>query len=201
MARRPAARKGKIDDKLEDLNLVPIMNLVVCLIPMVLFGASFVKLGVVNVNAPKFGVGSAETEESDEKPLNLTIAISEKGFHISATGAVIPGITAPPEGAEPVDPALAGPTIPKKGEDYDFVDLYNKLVTVKDQFPDESIVNLTADAQIPFKELIRVMDVLRVRLEQDSYNELKEFQSASAKLDADNSPELLWPDVVLAVAQ
>ena len=40
-----AKRKKKgVDEKMEDLNLVPIMNLVVCLIPIVLFGMSLQKL-------------------------------------------------------------------------------------------------------------------------------------------------------------
>ena len=53
----PRSKKKGIDDKLEDLNLVPIMNLVVCLIPMVLLGTALVKIGVLNVNAPNFGHG------------------------------------------------------------------------------------------------------------------------------------------------
>jgi biopolymer transport protein ExbD len=201
------ARKKKkgISTDIEDLNLVPIMNLVVCLIPMVLLGMSLVKVGVVNVNAPKFGQGAATPEDSDKKPLNLTVAVGADGFRLQATAdlnaalGTVPAAPAPDAAA--ADPTAAPPVlIPKKGEEYDYVELYNKMKILKDKFPDESIVNLTAEAKIPFKHLIFVMDSLRVQLAADSYNDLDAFKNADLKYE-NNQPVLLWPDVVFAVAQ
>lgn len=196
--------KKKFDDKIEDLNLVPIMNLVVCLIPIVLFGTSLVKIGVVNVNAPRFGMGQAEPADDDKKPLNLTVAIGEDGFRLTASGADINEVLGlQPAAAQPEDPngqPAQGPLIPKKGDQYDYVELYNKLVAIKDRFPEETIVNLTADARIPFKDIIAVMDVLRVRLDKDSFSDLEALQAGKIKYD-EGSPELLWPDVVFAVAK
>ena len=80
------------------------------------------------------------------------------------------------------------------------VELYNKLVAIRDKFPEESIVNLTADARIQFKIMIQVMDVLRIRLESDSYSDLEAFKADGVKYD-NNTVSLLWPDVVFAVAQ
>lgn len=201
------ARKKKkgISTEIEDLNLVPIMNLVVCLIPMVLLGMSLVKVGVVNVNAPKFGQGAATPEESDKKPLNLTVAVGADGFRLQATADLNAalGLAAPaatPDAAA-ADPTAAPPImIPKKGEEYDFVELYNKMVAIKGKFPDESIVNLTAEAKIPFKHLIFVMDSLRVQLAADTYDDVDAFKNAELKYE-NNQPVLLWPDVVFAVAQ
>lgn len=201
------ARKKKkgIDTDIEDLNLVPIMNLVVCLIPMVLLGMSLVKVGVVNVNAPKFGQGAATPEESDKKPLNLTVAVGADGFRLQATADLNAALgtvpAAPSPDAAAADPTAAPPVlIPKKGEEYDYVELYNKMKVLKDKFPDESIVNLTAEAKIPFKHLIFVMDSLRVQLANDSYSDLDAFKNAELKYE-NNQPVLLWPDVVFAVAQ
>ena len=136
MARKPSSKK-KIDTEIKDLNLVPIMNLVVCLIPIVLLGASLVKIGVINVNAPKFGMGQATPSDDEKKPLNLTVAVGEDGFRITASGADINSVL----GLAPADPAAiaenpaaaAGPFIPKKGKEYDFVELYNKLCAIKDK--------------------------------------------------------------------
>ena len=203
MARRPSSKK-KIDTDIEDLNLVPIMNLVVCLIPMVLYGASFIQIGVVNVNAPKFGMGAAtEQQDDDKKPLNLTLAIAEDGFRITAN-AVIPGITPAVDAEVDAEQAAAptGPTIPKRGDDYDYVELYNKMLMIKDQFPEESILNLTADSSTEFHYLIRAMDSLRVRLDGSNFNDIATFQAAKIKRDDTTyQAELLWPDVVFAVAQ
>jgi len=205
MARKK--KKVTVNTEIEDLNLVPIMNLVVCLIPMVLVGMSLVKIGVINVNAPRFGMGQAEPSDDEEKPLGLTIAIAEDGFRLTATGAdintelgEIPA--APPAG----DPAAAGMPpapgvfIPKNGDVYNYTDLYNKLVKLKDNHPDESIVNLTADAKTHFKFVIMVMDSMRFRLEADTYQDPESFTAASPKMEQ-GKQELLWPDVVFAVAK
>ncbi|MCA9543550.1 MAG: biopolymer transporter ExbD [Myxococcales bacterium] len=200
--------KKTVDDTIEDLNLVPIMNMVVCLIPMVLAGTALIKVGVVNVNAPKFGQGAATPDETDEKPLNLTVAVGDDGFRLTATGADINQVlgidpamaAAAAQPADPTQPPKEGAFIPKKGEEYDYVDLYNKMVKVKSQFPQETVMNLTADARVPFKLLVNVMDALRVKLEQDTYGDLAGFKSASARIE-EGAPALLWPDVVFAVAQ
>jgi len=198
-------KKKGIDTEIEELNLIPIMNLVVCLIPIILFGTVLVKVGVVNVNAPKFGMGQATPSEDEEKPLNLTLGIEESGFRLKAGGADINELL----GMEPVaiapdaDPSAMpapGVEIPKKGDDYDYVELYNKLVVIKKAKPDESIINLTADKMIAFKFIIKSMDAIRYQLEQDSYSEFEAYRDAKIKISNDVR-ELLWPDVVFAVAQ
>ncbi len=202
MSRR---KKKTFDTSIEDINLVPIMNMVMCLIPMVLLGMSLIKIGVVNVNAPKFGMGAATPDNSDEKPLNLTIAIAADGYRLTASGADINSLMGLPP-IDPLDPAAAaaaaaaGPTIPKKGDSYDYISLYNKLVAIKKQFPNESVVNLTAERDTHFKYLIGAMDVMRVQLEADAYDDMDSFRDAAIKYE-DSAPVLLWPDVVFAVAQ
>lgn len=177
------------------------MNMVVCLIPMILAGTALVKLGVVNVNAPKFGMGAAsEVEDDAEKPLNLTVAIGEEGFRLTATGADINQVLGhvPQDAGE--EGAPIGVPIPKAGGVYDYMSLYNHLVRIKTAFPNENILNVTADPTTPFKHVINVIDAVRLRLESDSYAEPEAFTVAGAKME-DGTPALLWPDVVFAVAQ
>lgn len=190
----------------EELNLIPIMNMVVCLIPMILAGTALVKLGVINVNAPKFGMGAAtEATDDTEKPLNLTVAIGQEGFRLTATGADINQVLglAPAAAADPAaDPAAApvGVPIPKSGDLYDYMALYNNLVRIKAAFPNETILNITADPTMPFKHVVNVIDAVRLKLEADTYSEAEMFVKAPAKIE-DGIPALLWPDVVFAVAQ
>lgn len=199
-----ARGKKRAEEKLDDLNLVPIMNLVVCLIPIVLFGMSLVKIGVINVNAPKFGMGQAAPADDDKKPLNLTVAIAENGFRLTAGGADINQVlgVAAPAAADPAAAAgqPAGVVIPKKKDKYDFVKLYLDLVKIKDAFPDETIINLTADAKIPIKYVVGVIDSMRFRLEGNSFEDMAAFAAANVKMEG-NAQQLLWPDVVFAVAQ
>ena len=201
-----ARKKKEFDNTITDLDLVPIMNLVVCLIPMILWGASMVKLGVVNINAPKFGMGAAaEPVDEENKPLNLTIAVASDGFRLSATGAdlnqvlgLAPAVAI--DAANPEGVPMAGPVIPKKGDQYDYTELYNKMVAIKTRFPEETIVNLTAEPALPYKHIITVMDAIRMRLDGDSYSDVEAFRKGGIKME-NGAQQLLWPDVVLAIAQ
>ena len=105
--------------ELGELNLVPIMGLIVILIPMLLLMVVFTQIGVININAPKLSVGPASDtppDEPEKKPLNLTIGVSEKGYTIAATGGILPGQE--PAAAAAAAPGAAaapkGPTIPSK---------------------------------------------------------------------------------------
>ena len=71
---------------------------------------------------------------------------------------------------------------------------------IKDAFPDESIVNLTADAKIPVKYVVAVMDSMRFRLVGTEFADMAAFAAAEIKMEG-NAQELLWPDVVFAVAR
>ncbi len=198
-------KKQRFKEVVDELNLVPVMNMVMCLIPVVLVGSSQVTIGVVNVNAPRFGSGAVtESKPDDQKPLNLTLAVGEDGYRLTASGADINEVLQLPPGqpgpnGEPPPP---GPFIKKKDKKtYDYIELYNKLVKIKKAYPHESIINLTADPRIPFKHIISTMDVARVHLESESYDNSEVFMHTGIKYTAEGKPDLLWPDVVFAVAQ
>ena len=74
------------------------------------------------------------------------------------------------------------------------------MFKIKDAFSDETIINLTADAKIPVKYVVGVIDSMRFRLEGTSFADMAEFAGASVKMEG-NTQTLLWPDVVFAVAQ
>ncbi len=173
-----------------ELNLVPIMNLVMCLIPMVLLGMSMLKVGVLNVEAERF---SPTPEPTAEVPLGLAVAVGADGFRVSAAGDDVGKLLGLPDGS----PVLH---IARRAGAYDHVALYNSLVTIKDHYPKETIVKLTADRGTPFRDLVSAMDVMRTRLVQDRFDDLVSFQNADVKYQ-DERVALLWPDVVFVVAQ
>ena len=65
MAARPSNRGHREEEALEELNLIPIMNLIVILIPALLLTAAFVQFAVINVSAPQIGSGVAQTKPPD----------------------------------------------------------------------------------------------------------------------------------------
>jgi biopolymer transport protein TolR len=150
--------KSKRAEKAEDLNLVPIMNLVTILIPFLLMASSFVTLAAIDSTLPAIGAPPTETPDEDEEKLNLSIVITNEGWTIAGADAVLGSSE---EGED------AGPTVPctKPGcpttDAYDKKELTRILGTIKDRFPDEENVILVPESEVPYEVLILTMDSTR----------------------------------------
>jgi len=167
-------RKPREGFQLEDLNLQPIMNLVCILIPFLLLCAAFVQYASINVSSPRFGSAATRDEERppDEKPpLNLTVFITDEGFRIAARGGVLGGSAG-------ADTGSSGPSIRKKGEDYDYEGLTKKLREIKDlpEVQEETNVIIGAEPDIKYDVIIKAMDACR----------------------RDDKGKLLFPDVTIS---
>ena len=88
--------------------------------------------------------------------------------------------------------------------------LYNELSKLKAKFPDETVMNVAADPDVPFAAIVRLMDVSRYRLEKESYDGDKQFWDAKYKKvkvkdEKDGTlkekPADLFSDPVLSIAQ
>jgi biopolymer transport protein ExbD len=221
-----ARSKRESMDEVPELDLLAFMNMVVILIPMLLLSVVFIQVGVINITAPQLSVGppsDTPPKPDDEEPLNLTVAVNAKGFRIAAKSAQLPEMEGCPKpgpticlAKQEVDVAAkfqaaraafakGNPEAGQKalGEGvaaYNFVELYNTLVKVKKQYPEETIVNLTADAGIPYVVLVQVMDAVRYVRAEDSYDDSASFFAAEAKVKG-NAPVDLFSDPVLSVVQ
>ncbi len=152
--------KLRTDEKDPELNLNPIMNLVMLLVPALLLSTSFIHFSVINVNSPQIGGGAPQQEQEkkpEKPPLNLTVTITKSGFIIAGSGGVLGGVAE--QQAAAAD--KTGPTIPKINDKYDYTALTKKMIEVKDAFPDETKIIMGADADIQFDILIQAMDATR----------------------------------------
>lgn len=204
-------KKKTVDTKIDDLNLVPIMNMMVVLIPVVLVGTSLIKIGVVDVSS-KFGQGTPKQEDNKEKPLGLIVSLGESGFIVSSTsGADLSGLVGEQSDGSgkvqiPKEKAIVPvkqPDETKKDEevtDYNYLDLYNKLTKIKKAHKKERMVTITASPTIPFKHIVATMDVMRDRLEQDQYPDNKAFREAGRKTDGKAEDRALFDQVVFGFA-
>lgn len=150
------AKKKRAQDA-EDLDLVPIMNLVTILIPFLLMASSFVTLAAIDSTLPALGDPQPQ-EETDEDKLNLSIAITDEGWTVLGADGVLGKVE---EGED------RGPTVPctKPGcptpDSYDAKELTRLLGTIKDRYEDEENVILVPESAIPYEVLIITMDATR----------------------------------------
>jgi biopolymer transport protein ExbD len=158
MAFKPSKRRH-IETENTELNLTPIMNLMVVMIPILLSSTQFVKIGILELNLPpSVGAttagGTTALPKETQRTLDLTVSITDRGFYISSALAVLPGDD------------TAGPTIPKNADGvYDFEALSKKLYEVKqkarEHFPDTEAIVIQAEKDISYQILVSTMDAAR----------------------------------------
>jgi biopolymer transport protein ExbD len=164
MAYKPSARRKSADLEM-DLDIKPVMNLMVVLIPLLLAGTEFVKLSIIEINLPPQNQGGGGAEQNPdrevEKRLNLSIVVTKSGFTISSPSAVLPG------------DSDEGPTVPVNDDNtFNFVQLKEKLIEVKKMildksFKDKDSVIITASADIEYQVIIDVIDAIQLYTDEE----------------------------------
>jgi biopolymer transport protein ExbD len=148
------------------------MNLIVCLVPIVLLGMSVVKVGVIETNAPRFINGRCDGCDGD-KPLNLRVHLAEDGIELRQSGQV--------EGPE----RFARDELPA---------VYQRLVALKSAHPEETVANLSADARVPYRRVIALMDVMRHELDGEVHT-AEDLAALHPRRGESGRAQLLFPDV------
>lgn len=229
-ARKPSERRHGGGEELSELNLVPIMAIMVILVPMLIYMFTFHQIKVQRVMAPRRGTGAKKpVDEQKQKELNLTIMIADDGFQLTWEEALMTDTAkAPKLGLIKVKDEACGDPESEKDDGqqgcimksggcycYDFPGLYAALVDKKSRFstPEkpERRVNITAKLNIPWSIVSRTIDAATCVLEQPSYNTYEEYVAAKVKpgepvkvpgLDDPYTPcEELFPNVVFAMAE
>ncbi len=149
-----------------ELNIVPYLDIVTNIIMFMLATTTFAAaLGDINVSSPAASSTAALTtpSETPKDDLNLTVSVTDKGFTIAASGAVLhQGFSFDATG-NLVDTTQNLPTIPKKGTEFDFALLAQKMLEIKKspQAASETKVIINANADILYETIVAVMDSCR----------------------------------------
>ena len=139
-----------------ELNIVPYLDIVVNLVMFMLLSMTgLISLGVLNVSAPKISQGAGAGQAQEEKPkLLLTVAVGKQGFYVAGAGGVLGKDSSSADTSRP-------PTIPLKDGKYDYAALTEQMKVIKAQFPNETQLILSADADVVYETLIQTMDACR----------------------------------------
>ncbi|RME23975.1 MAG: biopolymer transporter ExbD [Deltaproteobacteria bacterium] len=138
-----------------DLNMVPIMNLFLAMIPFLLMCAAFFQVSVINASVPALSEGDDQNAEPKKelKKITLNVQINEKGFVLSATG------DQPEQELKKI-----GGVIPKKGGDYDYEKLAERAKAIHDRYPKSDTVILLPAKDVIYDTLVKTMDATRERI-------------------------------------
>jgi len=131
------AHHYKLHKESPELDVTTFMNLMVVLVPFLLITAVFSRITIVELDLP-----SAKSASPVTPSFRVEVVIRKAGIEIMDGSQVIAAI-------------------PKEDEAYDLPKLSGYLVQIKNEYPDKQDASVLLEPDIPYDDLIQVMDVMR----------------------------------------
>ncbi len=144
---KPSLSKQNSKALLEPINLdlTPIMNMMLILIPLLVTMAVFTQISVIQFSLPSEEGESLPGEEITPRPpgdVDITLVVTESGFQIIGEG-------------KKMDP------IPKNRGAFDFPILKRYLEKLRQEYPLTETIVLLVDPAVGYEDLIGTMDICR----------------------------------------
>lgn len=172
-------RKIKINHNSEfELDLAPLLAVMVKLVPVLLVSSAFVQMMVIESELPQVVNEAIHREEKNPNPTNIALEIDAKdGIRIVVTE----------KGQENVE------TIPLKNGGFDYAALHQKLIAVKKGHPDIFKLELNPDGKVPYNDIVKIMD--EARQARDTSIKFPVFDTKQGKNVETN---YMFPEIIFA---
>jgi biopolymer transport protein ExbD len=146
-----------------EVNLIPVMNLFVTLIPFLLLAAAFYHVGVIATSLP------SQTDETsdiaaEQRKVTVNLLIQPEKIQLSATSAVLDEET------------LAGLLldIPKTDKGFDLELLGKALHEIKLRYDKSDTVIVLPDDNVQYQDVVRILDTAReIKFNQGTSEEVR----------------------------
>lgn len=172
-------RKIKINHNSEfELDLAPLLAVMVKLVPVLLVSSAFVQMMVIETELPQVVNEAIQRQEQQPTVTNVAVeVIAKEGFNIVITE----------KGQDKVE------NIPLKDGAFDYPTLHQKLVAVKKAHPEVFKIELNPDGAVPYNEVVKVMD--EARQARDLNVKFPVFDSKQGKEVETN---YMFPEIIFA---
>lgn len=135
----------RMSDATYDLNLAPILDIIVSIVPMLLLSIAFVQVRMIETPVPQAVAEAIQhAEEKDETQVKLDIS-AQSGFIFEVTQA---GHTQKFE-------------IPRRAGAWDYDGLQQKAYEVKQKYPQVFKLDLAPAGEVNLNDLVQIMDKIR----------------------------------------
>lgn len=170
--------RSRMEDSTFDINLAPMLDIIVSIVPLLLLSTVFLKVTVIDSPIPQ-AVAKAIENDRNKKDHDLTIAI-----HASATGLKI---VVNEKGHEQEVQVTA------HGKTQDLEKLHSEMIKIKQRFPQTFRLELYPSEELSYNDIVAVLDQVRNRRVADPQIFFTE-ESTGKKIETD----FMFPDVVFA---
>lgn len=132
-------------DSTFDLNLAPILDIIVSVVPLLLLSIAFVQVKMIDTSVPQV-VAEAIQRANDKTETTVGLKVSKtRGFTFEVSKG---GKTTPV-------------TVGNKGKDWDLDMLLATAFSIKKQNPEVFRIDMSPESDVNLNELVVVMDKLR----------------------------------------
>ncbi len=170
------AAKTRSTDATFDLNLAPILDIIVSIVPLLLLSIAFVQVKMIDTSVPQV-VAEAAARANDKSETTVLLKVSKTHGFIF----------------EEVKDGKSNPTpVPNKAGAWDMEALHAAAFILKEKHPEVFRVDLSPEADVNLNELVTVMD--KIRRTPDSKKVAFTDPANGQKVET----ELMFPNVLFA---
>ncbi|HET9328272.1 MAG TPA: biopolymer transporter ExbD [Candidatus Eisenbacteria bacterium] len=145
MRERRQKRRRHRDNVVAEIELMPMLNVFISIIPLLLLSAAFVPVTVIKTTLPS---DQAAVVEPQDTPLELAIHIRPAAYQLEVSGSIVQSIARQPRGDE------AAATRARE-------ELAQALQGLASAHPDHREVRIVSQPRTRYEEIVEVMDVAR----------------------------------------
>ena len=171
------AMKVRREEATFELNLAPMLDIIVSIVPMLLMSMVFVHITTIDTPVPQVvekAIAAANEKNRDQVQILLSVS-KQAGFKFTITDK---GHT-----EERV--------VSLKGNDFDLAGLYKEILSVKKLYPDVFRLELNPEENVDLDQIVLVMDQVRTLKPGEPKVVFKDVETGKSL-----ETNLLFPDVV-----
>lgn len=159
-----------------ELDLAPLLAVMVKLVPVLLVSSAFVQLMIVETELPQVVQQAITREENKPKPTVVSITFDKKnGVSISTTK----------NGAEKVE------QVNLAGKEFDYAAIHRKIQEIKKNNPEVFKIEFSPSADVEYKDVVKMMDEVRKSRSADVRFPVKDEKTGTM-----TSTDYMFPEVV-----
>ena len=126
----------------DDVNITPVMNLFLVLVPFLLLSTEFVRLAVLELSLPSQSQSSSKQDKPQQDPVLILLAIDDNGYELKA-------------------PRMSVPKIPKLNGEFNVEKLSQALSQIKARYQATEEITIQPAEAVIYEVIVDVMDACR----------------------------------------
>lgn len=172
-------KKLKIDHNGEfELDLAPLLAVMVKLVPVLLISSAFVQMMVIETELPQVVTEAIQKQEDKKDSTSIALEITEKEgikVHVTKKGRTNTEV------------------IPLEAGSYNLKKLHSTLVSIKQKNPEVFKIDISPDDKVPYDLIVKIMD--EARQAKDKNVTFPVFDSKQGK---NVDTRYMFPEIVFA---